>query len=142
MDESASPFAIKNVGSACDVVAADSSELVLLARTKRASMAHGLLPAGVTSVAIVHRSVDELWFVVSGEAEIWRSNGADQAAETVRAGASLAIPCGTAFQYRTIGAEPFCFIMSTIPSWPGDDEAVPVKGIWADDAAKTRQSSS
>lgn len=113
-----------------DVVATDSSELVVLCRTDRASMAHGMLRPGATSVAIVHRTVDELWFVVGGRAEIWRANGDDERIVEAAAGASIAIPCGVRFQYRTIGDEPFRFIMATIPAWPGDGEAVPTTGVW------------
>ena len=118
------------VGTTVAVVAADASELVLLARTARASMAHGRLPPSVTSNAIVHRSVDEIWFVVSGSAEIWRAGNVEETIDIVKPGASLAIPCGTRFQYRSIGPEPFCFVMTTIPPWPGDGEAVFVGGIW------------
>jgi mannose-6-phosphate isomerase-like protein (cupin superfamily) len=121
---------IRRVGQTVDVVAADGSELVLLARTDRASMAHGSLHSGAVSHAIAHRTVDEVWFVVSGAAEVWRANERGESIEIVEAGASLAIPCGTRFQYRTIGSEPFRFIMATIPAWPGDDEAVPTPGIW------------
>jgi mannose-6-phosphate isomerase-like protein (cupin superfamily) len=121
---------IRRVGQTVDVVAADGSELVLLARTDRASMAHGSLRSGAVSHAIVHRTVDEVWFVVSGAAEIWRANERGESIEAVDSGASLAIPCGTRFQYRTLGASPFCFIMTTIPAWPGDDEAIPTDGVW------------
>jgi mannose-6-phosphate isomerase-like protein (cupin superfamily) len=121
---------IRRVGRTVDVIAADGSELVLLARTDRASMAHGSLRPGAASHAIVHRTVDEVWFVISGRAEIWRSNQRGESIETVEAGASLAIPRGTRFQYRTVGTEPFCFIMTTIPAWPGDDEAIPTDGVW------------
>ncbi len=124
-------LAIRRVGVAVDVVAADSSELVLLVRTPRASMAHGALAPGATSTAIAHRSVDELWFVVSGSAEIWRANDQAETVELVESGASLAIPCGTRFQYRTIGHGPFCFVMATIPPWSEDDEAVLVAGKWS-----------
>lgn len=125
-----SDFDVSRVAAEPDVTATDGSGLALLARTDRASMAHGALPAGATSIAVVHQTVDELWFVVSGRAEVWRANDASARIVQVDAGASIAIPCGARFQYRTIGREPFCFIMTTIPAWPGDGEAVPVEGIW------------
>lgn len=118
------------LGPACDLVATDSSELTVLARTGRASMAHALLPVGASSIAVVHQTVDEIWFVVGGAAEVWRCNAGEETVETVASGASFAIPCGTKFQYRTIGGEPFCFVMATIPAWPGDGEAIPVEGVW------------
>lgn len=121
---------VKCLGEVCDLVATDMSELTVLARTARASMAHASLPVGATSIAVVHQTVDEIWFVAGGAAEVWRSNGCEESIETVASGASFAIPCGTKFQYRMIGDEPFRFVMATIPAWPGDGEAAPVPGIW------------
>jgi mannose-6-phosphate isomerase-like protein (cupin superfamily) len=118
------------LGEVCDLVATDSSELTVLARTGRASMAHAMLPVGATSNAVVHRTVDEIWFIVGGTAQVWRCNAGEESVETVASGASFAIPCGTKFQYRTVGDEPFRFVMATIPAWPGDGEAVQVEGVW------------
>jgi mannose-6-phosphate isomerase-like protein (cupin superfamily) len=118
------------LGEVCDLVATDSSELTVLARTGRASMAHAMLPVGATSIAVVHRTVDEIWFIVAGTAQVWRCNAGEESVETVASGASFAIPCGTKFQYRTVGDEPFRFVMATIPAWPGDGEAVQVEGVW------------
>ena len=122
---------VKRVGAVCDLVATDTSELTVLACTGRASMAYARLPVGATSIAVVHLTVDEIWIVVGGAAEVWRSNDEMETIETVTSGASFAIPRGTTFQYRTLGDEPFCFVMATIPAWPGDGEAVPVAGIWS-----------
>jgi mannose-6-phosphate isomerase-like protein (cupin superfamily) len=93
-------------------------------------MAHGTLPPGRVSLAVRHQTVEELWFVVSGRAEIWRKLGAVESVDAVGPGTSLSIPVGTHFQFRTIGDEPFCFIMVTMPPWPGADEAVRVPDHW------------
>jgi len=93
-------------------------------------MAHGLLPPGSVSRAIRHRTVEEVWYVLAGEAEIWRRLGADEQIITATTGASLTIPIGAEFQFRTIGDEPFQFIMVTMPPWPGEDEATFVDGVW------------
>ena len=58
-----------------DVLAPDGSEIRVLAGTERCSMAHGLLPPGGVSRAIRHRTVEEVWYVLSGEAEVWRRIG-------------------------------------------------------------------
>jgi mannose-6-phosphate isomerase-like protein (cupin superfamily) len=124
------PFTTVQLPIAHDVLAPDGSEIRVLAGTARCSMAHGLLPPGGVSRAIVHQTVEEVWYVLSGQAEIWRQSGDDAQVITATAGTSLTIPVGTAFQFRTIGDEPFQFIMLTIPPWPGADEAVFVDGIW------------
>ena len=90
----------------------------------------GLLPPGGVSRAIHHRTVEEVWYVLSGEAKVWRRLGDDEQVITATAGTSLTIPVGTRFQFRTIGDEPFQFIMLTLPPWPGEDEAEFVPGNW------------
>jgi mannose-6-phosphate isomerase-like protein (cupin superfamily) len=99
-------------------------------------MAHGTLPPGRTSLAIRHRTIEEIWYVLSGVAEIWRRLGDQESVDLISGGRSLTLPAGCEFQFRTIGAEPFTFIMCTMPPWPGNDEAILVEGKWevVDDA--------
>jgi mannose-6-phosphate isomerase-like protein (cupin superfamily) len=113
-----------------DVIAPDGSAIRILGRTGRGTTAHGTLPPGGVSLAIVHRTIDEVWYVLDGRAEIWRKLGDRE--EVIEAGpsTSLTIPVGTHFQFRTAGGEPFRFIMMTMPPWPGDDEAVRVPDHW------------
>lgn len=113
-----------------DVFAPDGSEIRVLAGTAHVSMAHGLLPPGGVSRAIRHRTVEEVWYVLAGQAEIWRRLGDDEQLITASAGTSLTIPVGMHFQFRTTGDEPFQFIMLTMPPWPGEDEAEFVAGVW------------
>lgn len=128
--ERARPFQTRALPARYDVLAPDLSEIRVLVTGERGSMAHGTLPPGRVSLAVRHRTVEELWFVVSGQAEIWRKLGDLETVEEVGPGTSLSIPAGTHFQFRTIGDEPFCFIMVTMPPWPGGDEAVRVPGHW------------
>ena len=41
-------------------------------------MAHFSLGPGETSRAVAHRTVEEIWFFVSGQGEMWRRQGADE----------------------------------------------------------------
>ena len=130
MVEAASKFATKVLADKPDDIAPDTSEIRLLARTTRGSMAHGTLaPAGV-SLAVRHRNVEEIWFVVQGRAQVWRQLGDHEEVVDASPGTSLSIPQGTLFQFRTVGDEPFRFIMCTMPPWPGADEAVRVPDHW------------
>lgn len=115
---------------ALDVLAPDGSEIRELARSARGSMAHGTLPVGGVSLAIRHRTVEELWFILSGTGEVWRRLDDHEEKVSVQAGTSLSIPVGTAFQFRNTGATPFTFLMCTMPAWPGPDEAERVNGAW------------
>jgi mannose-6-phosphate isomerase-like protein (cupin superfamily) len=114
-----------------DLLAPDGTEIRVLLALDRGSMAHGTLRPGQTTHAVRHRTVEETWFVLGGAAEIWRRMGERSSVETVRAGDALTIPQGTDFQFRTVGEQPFRFIMCTMPPWPGEGEAITVDGIWS-----------
>ena len=112
------------------VTAPDGSDVRVLLSLPRGSMAHFELAPGKTSAAIEHRTVEELWFVIGGKAEMWRADATHQEVTVLQAGASLSIPVGTKFQFRSLGPEPFAAIGVTMPPWPGNDEAVFVAGPW------------
>ncbi len=66
-------------------------------------MAHFTLLPGQTSLAVAHRTVEEIWYVISGTGQMWRkSNDAENVTE-LAAGLSLTIPVGTHFQFRCEG---------------------------------------
>lgn len=126
------PFDVVSVPVESDQVAPDGSEIRVLTRLDTVSMAHGTLPPNGASRAIRHHSIDELWYVLDGAAELWRRSGVRESIETVHSGQSLAIPARVSFQFRTIGSQPFTFIMCTTPPWPGSNEAEFVAGVWKD----------
>lgn len=114
-----------------DLLAPDGSEIRVLTTSTRGSMAHGTLPPGGVSLAIRHRTVEEMWFVTQGHGQVWRSLDGHAEIVDVTTGASLSIPIGAAFQFRnTSPTEPFAFIMCTMPPWPGPNEAEFVDGPW------------
>lgn len=114
-----------------DVVAPDGSDVRVLVRGERASMAHFELPPGATSAAVRHRTVEELWFFLGGRGEMWRRLGDLEQVVEVSSGVCLSIPVGTAFQFRSFGPEPLAAVAATMPPWPGPGEALPVRGPWA-----------
>ena len=113
-----------------DVVAPDGSDVRILLSLGRGSMAKFELAVGHTSVAARHRTVEEIWFVTDGEGEMWRRADGVAAVVPLSKGVCLTIPCGTAFQFRTLGASPLCIVGVTMPPWPGDDEAIRTDGHW------------
>jgi mannose-6-phosphate isomerase-like protein (cupin superfamily) len=128
---SAESFATNQLAETYDVLAPDGSEIRLLVSTAGCSMAHGSLPPGQVSRAIVHRTVEEVWYVTAGRGQVWRKQGDREEVVEVEAGSALTIPVGTHFQFRTIGPEPFCFVMCTMPPWPGAREAARVADYWS-----------
>ena len=81
------------------------------------------------SLAVAHRTVEEIWYVVGGEGEIWRKFGEEEHVTPVKPGVALTIPLGTHFQFRA-GAQALSFVAVTMPPWPGPDEAVACPGRW------------
>ncbi len=95
------------------------------------SMAHFELPPGEVSVAVHHRTVEEIWFFLSGHGEMWRRQGEHESTVNVSAGICLTIPLGTDFQFRSLGVDPLTAVGVTMPPWPGDGEAIRSIGPWA-----------
>jgi mannose-6-phosphate isomerase-like protein (cupin superfamily) len=121
----------RRLPAACDAVAPDGFAVRLLLTLNGGSMAHFELPPGQTSKAVTHRTVGEIWFVLSGRGEMWRTqNGQPESIVAIESGVCLTIPLGTHFQFRSLGAEPLSAVGVTMPPWPGDGEAVVVEGKW------------
>jgi mannose-6-phosphate isomerase-like protein (cupin superfamily) len=113
-----------------DVIAPDGCEVRILVQTPRGSMAHFTLGPGQVARAVAHRTVEEVWFFLSGQGRIWRRLGEREEIADVAPGVSLSIPLGTSFQLRNDAAEPLAAVAVTMPPWPGDDEAYLVEGKW------------
>ena len=97
----------------------------------RGGMAHCTLPPGGVSLAVRHKTIEELWYVTGGRGEVWRKLGEREEVVEVKPGACVAIPTGAHFQFRAIGDAPLTFVMATMPPWPGMDEAVRVADHWS-----------
>ena len=113
-----------------DVRAPDGSEIRLLSQTSRGSMVHCTLNPGQVSLAVAHRTVDEVWYLLEGTGQVWRKHGDEERIVDVAPGGSLSIPVGAHFQFKTTSDRPLRFIIATMPPWPGHDEAYPVEGYW------------
>ncbi|CAF4260140.1 unnamed protein product [Rotaria magnacalcarata] len=124
------PFTTKPLPLDPDAIAPDSSLVRILLNTTGGSMAHFELPAGKTSQAVQHQTVYEIWYFLSGEGEFWRKQNEREETVRVNADICITIPVGTKFQFRTIGRKSLVAVAITMPSWPGNDEAIPIEGIW------------
>src|SRR5262245_26709845 len=113
-----------------DARAPDGSDVRILLRLAGGSVAHFELGAGRVSHAVTHRTVEEIWYVLGGQGEMWRRQGAREEVVPLEAGTCLTIPLGTHFQFRSLGPGNLTAVAVTMPPWPGGDEAVPVSGTW------------
>jgi mannose-6-phosphate isomerase-like protein (cupin superfamily) len=114
----------------CDVLAPDGSEVRILLSLTGGSMAHFSLPPGQVSRAVRHRTVEEIWFILSGAGEMWQSDGDTETVSALAAGVCLTIPVGVRFQFRSLGDENLAAVAVTMPPWPGEAEADMVEGNW------------
>ena len=120
----------KRLAKDFDTLAPDGSEIRLLSATSRGSMVHCTLNPGVVSVAVAHRTVEEVWYILEGTGQVWRRQRDEERVVEVSPGGSLTIPVGAHFQFRATEGGPLRILIVTMPPWPGEDEAYRVAGRW------------
>ena len=116
-----------------DVIAPDGSDVRILLRLGRGSMAHFELDAGRVSRPVAHHVVDELWYILHGQGQMWRRQAQREETVPLRSGTCVSIPVGTHFQFRADDSGPLAAVGVTMPPWPGADEAYEVPGAWPAD---------
>jgi mannose-6-phosphate isomerase-like protein (cupin superfamily) len=120
----------RQISAAGRVAAPDGSEVRVLCAVAGGSSALFTLQPDAVARAVVHRSVDEIWYVAAGQGRLWRRRGGQDEIVDLAPGVSLTIPVGTGFQFRNDGAVPLDIFGVTMPPWPGADEAEQVTGAW------------
>jgi mannose-6-phosphate isomerase-like protein (cupin superfamily) len=130
MDEG---FDTMHLPDAPDAVAPDGSDVRVLLQLGRGSMAQFELGPGRVSRAVAHHRVDEIWYVLSGQGQMWRRQAQRQETVPLRCGTCVSIPAGTHFQFRADSSGPLAAVGVTMPPWPGADEAYEVPGAWPAD---------
>ena len=123
-------FSTKSLPDTPDIIAPDGSDVRVLLELAAGGMAHFELAPGEISTAVAHRTVEEIWFFLSGCGEMWRRQGPRERVIPVQAGVCITIPLETHFQFRAFGDEPLAAIGVTMPPWPGECEAYVVEGKW------------
>jgi mannose-6-phosphate isomerase-like protein (cupin superfamily) len=128
-------FATQQLSPQPDVIAPDGSAVRVLCQLARGSMAHFTLAPGAVSTAVAHRTIEEIWYVLTGRGRMWRRLGDREEVVALAPGTSLSLPVGTHFQFRADGAEPLAAVGVAMPPWPGDGEAYAVAGPWTPTAS-------
>ena len=125
-------FATRRLPAEADVAAPDGSEVRLLPALEGGSAAHFRLAPGAVSRAGRHRTVAEIWYILSGQGEMWRSDGDREEVVALEPDICLTIPVGISFQFRATGNAPLSAFAVTMPPWPADsdDEWVEVAPCW------------
>ena len=110
------------------VVAPDGLTVRPLVEMEGGSFAEFSLPAGNVGQPIRHKTIEEIWHVVSGEGEIWREGINQGDPLPLSEGQCVAIPPRTAFQIKA-GAKELVVLAVTMPPWPGDHEVEVVSDL-------------
>jgi mannose-6-phosphate isomerase-like protein (cupin superfamily) len=122
-------FETKRIASAPNAIAPTAPRFACCANY-RAGPAIFSLPPNAVSKAVAHRTVEEVWYIVSGKGRMWRKLGDQEEIAELGPGTSLTIPTGTHFQFRCDGHESLNAIGATMPTWPGESDAFFVDGAW------------
>ena|ERR1043165_6416885 len=121
---------IQELRKNADYLAPDGSEIRLLPAMRGGGLCRCMLAPGRTSAAVKHKTVEEIWYFIEGQGQVWRKLEQQETEVEVHPGATLTIPVGAHFQFRNTGHGPLCFLITTMPPWPGADEAMPVPNHW------------
>lgn len=97
---------------------------------EKGGIAHCILPKQGISKAVKHKTVEELWYCLSGKGKFWRKLNDVEEEINVSEGMYFTIPVETHFQFKNEKDVDLIFLISTIPVWPGSSEAVPVDDHW------------
>ena len=108
----------------------DGSHVRTLPTLRGVSFTNFELSPRTTSVVVAHRSVEEIWYFLSGLGKMWGKLSEHEEVVSVDAGVCITIPRGTHFPFRSYGYEPLAAIGITMPLWPGEGEAYEVQGRW------------
>ena len=128
--ESSKLFSFTHLKEHYDYLAPDTSEIRLLESLPSGGICHCKLPPQRTSIAVYHITVNEIWYVLSGVGEMWQKYDERESITALLSELSITIPTGNKFQFRNTGSDDLCILITTMPHWPGADEAVPTEGKW------------
>lgn len=119
------------VDEAAQVTAPDGSTVrPLCVLPGAASFAHFELAPWQASKAVSHATIQEVWYVVSGDGDMWRSQDGREETTALFPGTCLTVPLGTTFQFRA-GQQGLRVVAATVPPWPDTPgEARPEHGPW------------
>ena len=123
-------FETRRISAEPDAIAPDGSGVRVLCQLSRGGLAIFSLGPNTVSKAVAHRTIEEVWYFISGYGRMWRKLGDHEEIVEVAPGISISIPTGTHFQFRCENNEPLVAVGATMPPWPGEAEAYGVQGVW------------
>lgn len=122
---------VKTVQAASPFLSDDGSVIRALPGVGQVESVHCTLPKGGVIQASRHKTVSQIWYVLSGTGELWLEPPSHKGQVTpLAAGTAVTVPLGYSFQFRNTGsADLEIFIVNTTP-WSGAGELIPVANHW------------
>ena len=94
-------------------------------------LTHAVCPSG--HVAPTHHlpELDEEYYVLAGEGEIWRATDEREAVTALRPGRWVQMPAGVRFQYRANRGSSLVFLVVVLPGWAPELFHTVPDGLWS-----------
>ncbi len=74
-DENEAAFETKHLPEDYAELAPDKSEIRLLPNIRGSGLAHSTFPPHGISLAVKHKTVEEIWHFIQGHGQVWRKQG-------------------------------------------------------------------
>lgn len=121
----------KNMPKEYQNISPAGAEVKELMENEYMSLAYLTMKAGKVSKAVTHKTVLEIWYILSGTGEIWWKSKNEEKIINLEPGMSIDIPLGVEFQYRSANSNDLVFLCMTTPPWPGHHEVKYLEnGVW------------
>src|SRR3954447_25086289 len=113
MSDTSTQLQSMQLPAAPDHLAPDGSAIRSLLAVQGGSLAYCTLPAGAISHAVVHQTVEEIWYCLAGTGQLWRNGSAEAEITDLVPGSCITIPVGTQFQFRATSADELHLLIAT-----------------------------
>jgi mannose-6-phosphate isomerase-like protein (cupin superfamily) len=111
------PWETKAVADEYDYVSPGGvSEIRLLPSFEQGEVTHARANPSGPSLAATTSGLGEIFYVLSGEGELWRRSGELADVTHLHPGRCVSVPPGIEFQYRALDG-PLAFLVATAPRW-------------------------
>ena len=113
-----------------------ASEIRELIQRPQGELTHATCPSGRISHPAALDGLYEMFFVLAGKGQLWRSGGGYEGVTRLHPGRWVAMPPGTAFQYRAEADADLVFLVVVVPRWEKERYRTLDHGCWTVDGTK------
>lgn len=124
-------FETTDLASITSFLSDDGSEIRSLPTVNGVETVHCRLPQGGIIQASRHKTVAQLWYVLSGNGDLWlQTHDGKESVVLLKSGVSVTVPLGYKFQFRNTGMQNLDILIVNTTKWSGPGELIPVKNHW------------